>query len=210
MNEHNILGAILAGGKSKRMGKDKLFLNINDKPIIEYTINKVKKYLEKVIIVTNHENTYFQQNKLVTVKDCIPGQLGPLVGILTAMEWAKNNIPKCKWIATFPCDTPFFPEEVIVRFIEESKKEDSLLLCASAHGRKHNIFGLWSLDLYERLKNDLIKNNIRKVQEWTEINNIKKLEFNFKNYDPFYNINTEEELKISKNILKKINDEKKK
>ena len=33
MNEHNILGAILAGGKSKRMGKDKLFLNINDKPI---------------------------------------------------------------------------------------------------------------------------------------------------------------------------------
>ena len=59
MNEHNILGAILAGGKSKRMGKDKLFLNINDKPIIEYTINKVKKYLEKVIIVTNHENTYF-------------------------------------------------------------------------------------------------------------------------------------------------------
>ena len=209
MNEHNILGAILAGGKSKRMGKDKLFLNINDKPIIEYTINKVKKYLEKVIIVTNHENTYFQQNKLVTVKDCIPGQLGPLVGILTAMEWAKNNIPKCKWIATFPCDTPFFPEEVIIKFIEESKKQDSLLLCASTHGRKHNIFGLWSLDLYERLKNDLIKNNIRKVQEWTEKNNIKNLEFNFKNYDPFYNINTEEELKISKNILKKINNEKK-
>ena len=83
------------------------------------------------------------------------------------------------------------------------------MLCASTHGRKHNIFGLWSLDLYERLKNDLIKNNIRKVQEWTEKNNIKNLEFNFKNYDPFYNINTEEELKISKNILKKINNEKK-
>lgn len=209
MNEHNILGAILAGGKSKRMGKDKVFLNINDKPIIEYTIDKVKKYLEKIIIVTNHENQYFQQNKLITVKDCIQGQLGPLVGILTAMEWAKKNIPKCKWIATFPCDTPFFPEEVIIKFIEESKKQDSLLLCASTHGRKHNIFGLWSLDLYERLKNDLIKNNIRKVQEWTEKNNIKNLEFNFKNYDPFYNINTEEELKISKNILKKINNEKK-
>ena len=28
MNEHNILGAILAGGKSERMGKDKIFLNL--------------------------------------------------------------------------------------------------------------------------------------------------------------------------------------
>ena len=42
MNEHNILGAILAGGKSKRMGKDKLFLEINNKKLIEHTIDKVK------------------------------------------------------------------------------------------------------------------------------------------------------------------------
>jgi len=209
MDEHNILGAILAGGKSKRMGKDKLFLNINKKPIIQYTIEKVKKYFDKIIIVTDQENKYFQKKKLITVKDCVEGQLGPLVGILTAMEWAKKNIPKCKWVATFPCDTPFFPEEVIKKFIKESKKEDSLLLCASSHGRKHNIFGLWSLDLYERLKNDLIKNNIRKVQEWTEKNNIKNLEFNFKNYDPFFNINTVKELEISKNILKKIKNENK-
>ena len=42
MIEHNILGAILAGGKSKRMGKDKLFLELNDKMLIEHTIDKVK------------------------------------------------------------------------------------------------------------------------------------------------------------------------
>jgi len=209
MGEHNILGAILAGGQSKRMGKDKLFIEINNKKLIEYTIEKVKKYLKDFIIITNKDNEFYLKNNLTTVKDCIDGQLGPLVGILTAMKWAKENLKKCYWVATFPCDTPFFPESIINNFIEESKKKDSLILSASSHGRKHNIFGLWSLDLYERLKNDLIKNNIRKVQEWTEKNNIKNLEFNFKNYDPFYNINTEEELKISKNILKKINDEKK-
>ena len=43
MSEHNILGAILAGGQSKRMGKDKLFLELNNKKLIEYTIDKVKK-----------------------------------------------------------------------------------------------------------------------------------------------------------------------
>jgi len=145
MSEHNILGAILAGGQSKRMGKDKLFLELNNKKLIEHTIDKVKKYLKKIIIITNQDNEFFSKNNLTTVKDCIEGQLGPLVGILTAMKWAKENLSKCSWIATFPCDTPFFPESIIESFIEESEKKESLILCASSHGRKHNIFGLWSL-----------------------------------------------------------------
>ena len=161
MNEHNILGSILAGGKSKRMGEDKLFLNLNNKTLIEHTINKVKKYFKELIIITNKENEFFAKNNLTTVKDCIEGQLGPLVGILTAMKWAKENSPKCSWVASFPCDTPFFPESIILKFIEESKKKESLILCASSHGRKHNIFGLWSLDLYDKLHNDLVIIKVR-------------------------------------------------
>ena len=202
MSEHNILGAILAGGKSKRMGKDKLFLELNNKMLIEHTIIKVEKYLKDIIIITNQKNEYFSKKNLKTVEDCIEGQLGPLVGILTAMKWAKENLKECSWIATFPCDTPFFPETIIKKFIEKSKKKDSLLLCASSHGRKHNIFGLWSLDLYEKLKNDLINNKIRKVQDWTEKHKITNVEFDFKEYDPFFNINTLDDLENAKKIVK--------
>ena len=207
MSEHNILGAILAGGQSRRMGKDKLFLELNNKKLIEHTIDKVKKYLKQVIIITNQNNEFFLKNNLTTVKDCIEGQLGPLVGILTAMQWAKKNSNKYSWIATFPCDTPFFPESVIKSFIEESEKKESLLLSASSHGRKHNIFGLWSLDLYDKLKNDLVNKKIRKVQDWTEKNKIKNLEFKFKDYDPFFNINTEEDLELAKKLSIKFKNE---
>ena len=207
MSEHNILGAILAGGQSKRMGKDKLFLELNNKKLIEHTIDKVKKYLKKIIIITNQDNEFFFENNLTTVKDCVEGQLGPLVGILTAMKWAKENLSKCAWIATFPCDTPFFPESIIKNFIEESEKKESLILCASSHGRKHNIFGLWSLDLYDKLKDDLINKKVRKVQDWTEKNKIKNLEFKFKDYDPFFNINTKEDLEFAKKLSKKIKNE---
>ena len=203
MSEDNILGAILAGGQSKRMGKDKLFLELDNKKLIEHTIDKVKKYLKKVIVITNQDNEFFSKNNLTTVKDCIKGQLGPLVGILTAMKWAKENLNKCSWIVTFPCDTPFFPESIIKSFIEESEKKESLILSASSHGRKHNIFGLWSLDLYDKLKNDLINKKIRKVQDWTEKNKIKNLEFKFKGYDPFFNINTEEDLIVAKKLIMK-------
>ena len=207
MSENNILGAILAGGQSKRMGKDKLFLELNNKKLIEHTIDKVKKCLKKVIIITNQENEFFSKNNLTVVKDCIEGQLGPLVGILTAMKWAKENLNKCSWIATFPCDTPFFPEKIIESFIEESEKKESLILCASSHGRKHNIFGLWSLDLYDKLKDDLINKKVRKVQDWTDKNKIKNLEFTFKDYDPFFNINTQEDLEFAKKLSKKIKNE---
>jgi len=207
MSEDNILGAILAGGQSKRMGKDKLFLELNNKKLIEHTIDKVKKYLKTVIIITNQDNEFFSKNNLTTVKDCVEGQLGPLVGILTAMKWAKENLNKCSWIATFPCDTPFFPESIIKSFIEESEKKESLILCASSHGRKHNIFGLWSLDLYDKLKDDLINKKIRKVQDWTEKSKIKNLEFKFKDYDPFFNINTEEDLEFAKKLSKRIKNE---
>jgi len=50
MSEHYILGAILAGGQSKRMGKDKLFLELNNKKLIEHTLDKVKKYLKKIFL----------------------------------------------------------------------------------------------------------------------------------------------------------------
>jgi len=207
MSEHNILGAILAGGQSKRMGKDKLFLELNNKKLIEHTTDKVKKYLKKIIIITNQDNEFFFKNNLITVKDCIEGQLGPLVGILTAMKWAKENMIGCSWVATFPCDTPFFPETIIENFIQESKKKESLILCASSHGRKHNIFGLWSLDLYDKLEDDLINKKVRKVQDWTEENKIKNLEFKFKDYDPFFNINTKEDLEFAKKLSTKIKNE---
>ena len=118
------------------------------------------------------------------------------------MKWAKENLNECSWVATFPCDTPFFPETIIEKFIEKSKKKDSLLLCASSHGRKHNIFGLWSLKLYEKLEDDLINNKIRKVQDWTEKHKITNVEFKFEKYDPFFNINTLDDLEAAKKIIK--------
>ena len=49
---------------------------------------------------------------MIVIKDCIKGNQGPLVGILTAIKWAKKN--NYKWVATFPCDTLFLLIKLLI------------------------------------------------------------------------------------------------
>ena len=67
---------------------------------------------------------------------------------------------------------------------------------------------MWSVDLLKILENDLIKNNFRKVEEWANKIGVKTINVEINKFDPFFNINTKEDLEEAKKILKKYkNDE---
>ncbi len=197
MIENNILGVVLAGGKSKRFGEDKSKAKLNGKILLEHTLEKIKSKFKTIVIVSN--NTIVKD--YITIKDCLKGQLGPLVGVLSAMKWIKKNNYSYNWIATFPCDTPFFNISLINKFIEASTAEDSLLYFAKTEKKRHNIFGLWSLKLIEILENDIIKNNHRKVEKWANKIGVKTINISYKEIDPFFNINTKEDLAEAEKIL---------
>ena len=203
MSENNILGVVLAGGKSKRFGEDKSTIKLNGKTLIEHTLDKIKSKLNKIIIVSNDKVL----KNYITINDCIDGQLGPLVGVLSAMKWIKDNNYSYNWIITFPCDTPFFNISIIDKFVEVSKLNDSLLYFAKSEEKRHNIFGLWSLKLIETLEMDIVKNNHRKVEKWADKIGVKTINISYKEVDPFFNINTKEDLKEAKKILKKIKND---
>ena len=203
MSENNILGVVLAGGKSKRFGEDKSTIKLNDKTLIEHTLDKIKSKLNKIIIVSNDKVL----KNYITINDCIDGQLGPLVGVLSAMKWIKDNNYSYNWIITFPCDTPFFNISIIDKFVEVSKLNYSLLYFAKSEEKRHNIFGLWSLKLIETLEMDIVKNNHRKVEKWADKIGVKTINISYKEVDPFFNINTKEDLKEAKKILKKIKND---
>ena len=197
MIENNILGVVLAGGKSKRFGEEKSKAKLNGKILLEYTLEKIKSKFKTIVIVSNNKIV----EDYITIKDCIENQLGPLVGVLSAMKWIKKNNHSYDWIATFPCDTPFFNISLIDKFIEASKMEDSLLYFAKSEKKRHNIFGLWSLKLIETLENDIIENNHRKVEKWADKIGVKTINIPYKKIDPFFNINTKEDLAEAEKIL---------
>ena len=198
MNENNVLGVVLAGGKSQRFGQDKVEVNLGNKTLIEHTLDKIKFKFEDVIIVSKKTN--FKNYKIIN--DCIEGQLGPLVGVLSAMKWIKKNNKPYEWVATFPCDTPFFNTKIIDEFIKFSKTKDGLLYFVKSNKIRHNIFGLWSLKLIEILEKDIIKNNYRKVEKWADKIGVRiiNIEDNKKNF--FLNINTKDDLIVAERILK--------
>jgi len=198
MNENNLLGVVLAGGKSQRFGQDKAGVNLGNKTLIEHTLDKIKFKFEDVIIVSNKTN--FKNYKIIN--DCIEGQLGPLVGVLSAMKWIKKNNKPYEWVVTFPCDTPFFNTKIIDEFIKFSKTNDGLLYFVKSNKIRHNIFGLWSLKLIEILEKDIIKNNYRKVEKWADKIGVRiiNIEDNKKNF--FLNINTKDDLIVAERILK--------
>ena len=73
---------------------------------------------------------------------------------------------------------------------------------AKSAKQRHNIFGLWSLKLIETLEKDIIENHYRKVEEWANKIGIKTINISYDNTDPFFNINTREDLVEAKKILK--------
>ena len=200
MNENNILGVILAGGKSRRFGEDKSKIKLGNKTLLEHVIDKVEKEFSELLIISNNQNYKFTSKKIFLVQDFIKGQLGPLIGALSAMKWVELNNKNYKWIATFPCDTPFFDIKIIEYLKIKSFETKKKLVFLKSAEKRHNIFGLWSLDLKEILEND-IHNNIRKVEIWadkigSDIINIEKGKF-----DSFLNINTKDDLEIAKKKL---------
>jgi len=204
MTEDNILATVLAGGKSRRFGSNKSEIMLKDKKLIDYTLEKLKTKFKKIIIISNDLNF----KNYTTVKDCIDGQLGPLAGVLTAMKWAKTNNNKYNWVATFPCDTPFFNISLIQKFKKVSKKKDSKLYFAKIKNKRHNIFGLWSLELIDELEKDLVVNGARKVEDWANKIGVKTINIENEKNDTFFNINTKEDLKYATDIFDKINNDK--
>ena len=204
MIENNILGVILAGGKSSRFGSNKADAHLGDKTLLEHTISKIENNFLEVLIVSNKESIKINKKNVFLVKDFIKGQLGPLIGILSAMKWIEQNNKKYKWIATFPCDTPFFDDSIIEKLKNCSISNDHLLFFLNSRKKRHNIFGLWSLKLIDILEEDIRSNNFRKVELWADKIGVQKIEVNTEGFDKFLNINTLGDLEDAKKNLDKI------
>jgi len=193
---------VLAGGKSSRFGEDKNHIKLGNKTLLEHVLYKINNKFPETLIVSNRPLKIQIPKKITIIEDCFEN-LGPLVGVLSSMKWIKENKKTFKWIATFPSDTPFFETSIIEEYKKRITTNESSLYFVKSNNKRHNIFGLWSIDLLQTLENDIVKNNFRKVEDWANKIGVKTINVEIKEFDPFFNINTKEDFAIAKKILNK-------
>jgi len=201
MDYNSILGVVLAGGQSKRFGQDKSQVQLGNKILIDYILSEILDEFNEILIISNNDIKFLNSKKVTKIQD-YKKDLGPLGGVLTAMKWIKENNKKYKWISTFPSDTPFFKKKNLHDFIKNIKDKDSKLFFIKSNDKRHNIFGLWSVELLGRLEDDVINKGERKVEVWANNIGVKTINMEFKNNDPFFNINTKEDLEKAKELIK--------
>ena len=199
MDHNKILGVVLAGGKSQRFGQDKSQVKLQGKILIDYILSEIVDEFNETLIVTNNLINFMSSDKIFLTKDFKNG-LGPLGGVFTAMKWIKENDKKYNWISTFPTDTPFFKKKELKNFYKNIKISDSKLFFIKSKKTRHNIFGLWSMDLMDQLESDLLKGE-RKVELWANSVGVSTINIEYKKIDPFFNINTKEDLEKAIKIM---------
>jgi len=177
MDHNNILGVVLAGGKSQRFGEDKSQVKLGDKLLIDYILSEIIDEFNEILVVSNNLIKFKYSKKISLIKD-FKKDLGPLGGVLTAMKWAKDNNKSYQWISTFPADTPFFKNQILKDFLKNINLNESKLFFIKSNNTRHNIFGLWSIDLMDKLEEDLNKGE-RKVEIWANSIGVKSINMEF-------------------------------
>ena len=199
MDNNNILPVVLAGGKSMRFGDNKSQAQLKGKILIDYILSEIVNDFREVIIVANDPIEHLSSDKITKIVD-FKKNLGPLGGVFSAMKWVKDNDKKYQWIVTFPSDTPFFKNKIMNSFLNKINEKESELFFMKSNEKRHNIFGLWSMDLIDQLEKDL-ETGSRKVEKWANSIGVKTINMSFEKEDPFFNINTKEDLEKAENIL---------
>lgn len=183
-----ISAVILAGGKARRMeGRDKGLQLLQGKPLVQHVIERLQPQIHEIAINANRNQAEYAKFGFPVFADELPDFQGPLSGMLTALECAESD-----FVLFVPCDSPFFPENLLAKFKSAVKNDRTLIAYACDEEREHPTFCLMSVALKEKLRAYLALGERRLLQFMRENSGISVM-FDA-NEGKFVNFNTLDDL----------------
>ncbi len=195
-------GVILAGGQSRRMGGgDKGLLTLAGETLLDRVIDRLAPQVAELALNANGDPARFPTD-LPIISDSITGFAGPLAGVLAGLDWAAGQ--GHSHIVTAAADTPFFPCDLVPRLMLAAETVP-IALAATPDPEKgklarHPTFGLWPVELRDDLRAAL-HDGVRKVVLWTDRHGTALAEFEVDRFDPFFNVNTPEDMARAEEFL---------
>ncbi|MEM9971401.1 MAG: molybdenum cofactor guanylyltransferase MobA [Pseudomonadota bacterium] len=194
------LGVILAGGRAERMGGgDKGVLALGRSTILSHVIDRLGPQVSDLALNANGDAARFDRFGLPVLADSVPDFAGPLAGVLAGLDWAVER--GASHMVTAAADTPFFPADLVPRLLMAAEVARVPIALASTVDGLHPTFGLWPVALREDLR-DALAGGTRKVTDWAERHGAAQAEFPSGRVNPFFNVNTPEDLARARAVLK--------
>lgn len=201
-----IPGLVLAGGLSRRMGANKAMVMLGDAPLLSHVVSRIARQVSDVTInvAITDNNGWAESFGLPLLPDTLNGHAGPLAGVLAGMRHFQNHKAGASHFLTVPADSPFFPDDLAKR-LGDHVCDDAIVIAASS-GQLHPVFALWPValadDLEEWLKDDANRRIRAYLARHVTIGiAFPPLETAKGSLDPFFNINTPDELAQARSYL---------
>ena len=198
------LGVILAGGQATRMGGgDKSRLMLGGQSLLDRVTERMAPQVAGLALNANGDAARFADTGLPVIADSVDGFAGPLAGVLAGLDWAAAR--GAQTIVTAAADTPFLPCDLVPRLMMAADGMEMPLALAATpdteRGRnRHPTFGLWPVALREDLRRAL-EGGLRKVVLWTDQHGAAEAMFPATPFDPFFNVNTPDDLARAEALL---------
>lgn len=200
-----IPGVILAGGLSSRMGEDKARIRLGGASLLDRAARRLGPQVSALAVNANGPVLFADGGELPVFADLDTARAGPLGGILAALDHAKRHHPGASHVATVPIDSPFFPADLVARLARAADSPDRIVTARSAGGL-HPVFALWPVALTGDLAAWLAGGGALRVRSYLERHQARIVDFPSLDtprglFDPFFNINTPDDLAAAENWL---------
>lgn len=182
-------GAVLAGGESRRFGRDKARAILGGRPLVSHVFQTLQTLFEDVLVVTNQPVQYESFDATV-VSDIVRGA-GSLGGLLTALVHAKAE--RCFVVA---CDMPFLEAAVVRQMLGSCEGYD--VVVPVLKGELQPLHAIYSKRCIVPIEEMIVRRDFRIFDFYSKVATLRLEQSVWEGVDPqhrsFANINTQEEL----------------
>ncbi len=183
--------AIIAGGQSRRMGRDKAFVELGGKTLIERVIERSAELSRTETILITNQPAQFAHLGLPMYRDRLPGK-GSLGGIYTALMQAKSRN-----VLTLACDMPFVNAELL-RYMVGQISDDIDIIAPRVANYPQGLHAIYKKTCLPAIAEQLAANRLKIIRFYEQMRVRYLDETDYAEFDPdarsFANINTPEEL----------------
>lgn len=193
---------ILAGGASRRMGRDKATAPFAGRAMIDRIVERLAPQV--ISLAINAPEGFPLELDVPLVPDTVADRPGPLAGVLAGLRHAAAT-SSVTHLLTVPADTPFLPPNLAAKLGAAAEDPDRIVLAASG-GRVHPVVALWPLSLADDLETWLADPDNRRLQAYIARHPSLAVDFPLVDtpagpLDPFFNVNTPADLLLAERYL---------